>query len=553
MDYLMWFLKLRLLSVRNSLWIDKNRIMRTVKIGIIIICAQILLVYLFKNYIFDGLLPSGETGTKALLLILFTGVVIWIYFISFVDSISNIIRNLYRSPDLNYLMSLPVPVNNVFMSKYAEYIFNSIKVKIFIIFPFLAAMGWSVSAPWFFYLLIIPFYFLISIIPCTIGIIIGMLSLRVISTKILTKITMFLSFAINIVFVVILSDKVKEISPLYIKNLMEFIEKPFISDIVPVTAGVRILFFSAFQEPGGFFASLSSFAVITFLFIIFIFFLSRKLFYEGWSKSQHSESKVYKMESSKSGNLEKTYSNSAWSWIKGEWKMALRNHEMLMGAFLLLLFFGITLILFIFKGYLSANPLLALYILIGIAVIFNIMAVSIPFNPIEIAADKSLTKKRFWLLKVMPLNGLKIFHMQCTMIFIPGYLISLLGITIFSAVKSIPLPVILISGLALLVILYGSAALYTALEIMLMEKFFEDTRFVGDFLSIVLPVVYGVLSVGPMILFILKDIPVDIWMVSRLSNVLSLPYAIAASAVTVIITFLLSRRISAAVWDKIEI
>lgn len=232
--------------------------------------------------------------------------------------------------------------------------------------------------------------------------------------------------------------------------------------------------------------------------------------------------------------------------------MALRNQDMLMGGALFLLVFGVTLFLFIFKGYFAGNPLLALYILIGIAAIFNVIAVSIPFNPIEIAVDKSLIKNRFWLLKVMPLNGYKVFDIQCIMVLIPTYVLSLGGIIIFSAIRGMGLPVILLSGLSLLLILYGSVAIYTAVNMLFLERFYEKNRFVGNVLSLVLPVLYGIFSVGPLIVFFVKDMLLNIQMFSKVSNVLSLPAAAAVSVAIVIITFLISRRITAKAWDEFE-
>ncbi len=553
MDYILWFLKLRLSILRNILWKDRNTVLRTVKIGMIIVSLQILLIYLFKKYTFNGLIPEDITAAKTVIMALCTVATTFIHFFAFVQSISNIIKNFYKSPDLNYLISIPVPINYVFMSKYAEYVFNSNKDKIFIMFPLLAAMGWSVSAPWFFYLLIIPFYFLISLIPSTLGLIIGMLSIRILSTKLFTRITIFLSFAVNILFIVILSGRTRVISPIYVQNFTEFLGRPFMTDIIPVTAGIRILSFSATGELERLFVPLISLVITTLLAVILVFFLSQKLFYGGWSKSQHSDSKVYKKQSSKSGDFKKSYSHSTWGLIKGEWQMALRNHEMFIPGASLLLVFVIPLILFVFKGYFSEDPLLALYILIGIAGIFNIMAVSVPFNPIEIAVDKNLMKNRFWLLKVMPLNGYKVFDIESIMVLIPGYLVSLVGILLFSVIRGIDLPAILLSGLALLMILYGSAAIYTAVDILFLEKYYEKNRFTGYVLSLVLPALYGMLSAGPMILFFLKDAPIHIWMLSKISNVLTLPAATAVLVATVIVTILLSRKITAVLWEKLEI
>ncbi len=83
-----------------------------------------------------------------------------------------------------------------------------------------------------------------------------------------------------------------------------------------------------------------------------------------------------------------------------------------MGYVFMILFFLISSFIFIYKGYFSSEPLLGLFILITIAAIFNIIALSIHFLPIEIATDKHLYKNRLWLLKVMPLEGKK--YLTCS-------------------------------------------------------------------------------------------------------------------------------------------
>ena len=115
------------------------------------------------------------------------------------------------------------------------------------------------------------------------------------------------------------------------------------------------------------------------------------------------------------------------------------------------------------------------------------------------------------------------------------------------------MPVVLLSGLALLMILYGSAAMYTAVEILFLERFYEKNRFIGNVLSLAVPALYGILSGGPMILFFLKDAPINIWMLSKISDALSLPAAITVLIATVTVTLLLSRKMTAVLWEKLEI
>ncbi|WP_156943721.1 hypothetical protein [Alkaliphilus transvaalensis] len=229
-------------------------------------------------------------------------------------------------------------------------------------------------------------------------------------------------------------------------------EKPWISEIIPVTAGIR-LFYSAVIGEGASYAIL--FLLITsLLFISIAFIISKKLFFEGWAKNQLIESQVSKKREVASDNYKDRNSNEIIEWIKSEWKMAIRNHEMLMGSAFMLLFYLFTIFTFIYGGLFSNSPLIGVSLLVTVATIFNIITVSILFIPAETTKDKNLWKKRYWLLKVMPLEDRKVLNIQCKMLFIPGYIISLVVVIAYSAVNELSIHLILLSVLNMFFILY---------------------------------------------------------------------------------------------------
>ncbi|UNC90824.1 putative ABC transporter permease subunit [Candidatus Contubernalis alkaliaceticus] len=550
MNYILWFLKLRFLTLKNSLWKDAKTIMRTLIIAALILCAQFLLAYLLKKYIFSSVIPANDAQVRPVLLILFFVAVIWIYFIAFFQSISNFVRHFLKSPDLNYLISIPVPLNYVFLFKYSEYIINSIKGIIFVVFPFLAAIGLSVKAPWFYYAALIPFYIIVSVIPCTIGVGVAMVGVRILSSKAFGIISSIISFVINIVFVVLFS-RVQEISPDHIIRIVEFMQKPLMSDLIPVTAGTRLFYSTVFGE--NFLQALVFLLIISAFFVAAAFVLSKKLFFEVWVKNQTAVAAVHRKSTTASKYNKESNSSVIFQWIKGEWRMAIRNQEMLMGCVFMLMFFLFTTFIFVYKGYFSTEPMLGLYILISVASIFNIMAVSIPFLPIEIASDKGLWKNRLWLLKVMPLEGGKVFDIQCIMFLIPGYIISLAGIICYSIINGLSFPVIFLSALVLKAILYGSSAIYNSVELLALTEFFEKNAFLGNLLTIILPVFYGVLSAGTIALFFAEDFISDVRILSGISRLLSLPVTVAVSVATVLAASFAARKIFKRAWEHLEI
>ena len=171
----------------------------------------------------------------------------------------------------------------------------------------------------------------------------------------------------------------------------------------------------------------------------------------------------------------------------------------------------------------------------------------------DIKTDKSLWKKRYWLLKVFLIDGAKMFNIQCLMYFIPGYIISLVGIALFAVLNELSLPIILLAALSLLLILYGSAAVYTSAEMLSITSYFENNELIGNVMTLVFPLLYGLFSAGVIALYLAEELVSQIVVLSSLSKFLSLPTVLFISATTVLVTFFLSRTIYVKAWEQLEI
>ncbi|MDQ2085230.1 hypothetical protein RBH29_02115 [Herbivorax sp. ANBcel31] len=545
MNYILWFLKLRFLILKNILWRDKKTIARTIFIGILIVISQVFLINMVNRLFIKDIFVGDENVRIAVATTFFAIGVGWIYLLCFFDSANNLIRNFYRSPDLNYLITIPVPINYVFMSKFIEYIVKNTWGKLFLVFPVLFAMGQSLSAPWYFYFLIIPFYILISIVPSAAGVIIGMLGVRLLSSKIYSSIIVVFSFVVNMGFFILLG-RIESIIDLHMESVLEFFQRPFVMDLFSFTAGIRIFLFAVLGSIGELMLSLSLLILVTGLITVLIFIFAQRFFYTGWSKSQHTEAKIYKNKWEKSYDTKKNY---LWNWIKGEWKMAFRNKELLPGCAMFLGGYLIMLIVLIARDIFS-NPLFNIYLLMAIASFINVIAVSIPFIPIELATDKNLVKNRYWLLKVMPLKASDVFNIQCTMILVPVYIISFTGIMVYSILNGVGILSIILAGIALALLLCGSVALTYAIDIFVLDKFYDKNKIIGNIIAMVLPITYSILSVGPIILFLIEDFPVS---VSFIQKFLNLPIVIIIFVFVTIFSSIVSRKVFVHSWSNMEI
>lgn len=534
--------------LKNKLWKDRKTTVKTLLITCIVILAQIGLTVLFYRTIFKNIIPV-EGQSRGILSLFFLIAVIWIYLIACVQGISNFVKSFFKSPDMNYLISIPIPSNYIFLFKFYEYIVVNAKSMLFLFFPFLAAIGVSINASLFYYILIIPLYFLLSIIPASIGVMVAMTGVRLISAKTFTVITSALSFVANIFFILLFS-RVENIPTDFFTGIMDFLQKPLVSDIIPITGGMRLFNAAAFNENG--WAALLFLLLFSFLLVYGAFILSKHLFFEGWAKNQHIEPEIRKK---KNFTLKKRLKTGGitFEWIKTEWKMAIRNQEMLMGCVFMLLFFVISAFLFSYQRYFPQTPLIGIFILITIAAIFNIIAVSIPFIPMEITKDKRLWKERYWTLKSMPLKGSEIFFIQCMMFFVPGYLISLAGILSYSLMNGVDFFTSLWSAGVLFVILYGSSAIYVSGELLSLTDFFERNEFLGNLMTLIIPAVYGLFSAGIITLFLSRDVFKDIPIISALSNILTLPVTLIISITVIASALLLTKRLFIYAWEQLDI
>lgn len=549
MGYFKWFIRLRFLILKNSLWKDVKTAGRTLAISAAVVISQIVLTSIIYRNIFSRMAPVYELG-KSLLSLFFLVAVVWIYLISFTQSISGFLRNFYKSPDMNYLITIPVPFDQVFLFKFFEHVIGSSRSMLFLFFPFLTALGIWVNAPLIYYLAIIPLYILISVIPCAIGAVVAMAGLKLLPAKVFNIITPALAFLVNVGFAVLFT-RIQGISPVYLARILDFLERPWVSSLIPVTAGIRVLSSAA----GGEGALLSALFLIlaTLIIMAAALLLSRKLFIAGWVKSQPVAGPAVNKKDTVSGKSRKSRDNVIVEWIKTEWKMALRNHDMLIGAVFMLFFFLFAVFSFTYGGFFADDPLIGVFILIAVASVFNIIAVSILFIPAEISVDKNLWKNRYWLLKILPLGGEKVFSIQCNMFFIPGFIISLAGIVVYSVFNSLGIHQFWPSILVLFFILYGSCSLQVSVELLSLTAFFESNAFFGNLITIILPALYGTLSAGVIALFLAQDLVAGIAVISGISAVLSWPVVIVLPVLTVISTFLLSRLMFIRVWQKLEI
>jgi len=77
--------------------------------------------------------------------------------------------SLYRAPDISFLLTIPARVERIFLHKFQEAVFLSSWAFILLGSPMLLAYGLVVSAPWYYFALLIPYLVTFTYLPSGLG------------------------------------------------------------------------------------------------------------------------------------------------------------------------------------------------------------------------------------------------------------------------------------------------------------------------------------------------------------------------------------------------
>lgn len=124
--------------------------------------AFFLLFYLssqLKIFSIFGKVPSS----------LITALFTLIFALSVIACTAGLTRTLYLAADNRVLLTLPVPSNLVFLSKFVLYYIFELKKNLMILLPMYIAYGIVCVASWYYYFWLIICYFIISLLPVAIS------------------------------------------------------------------------------------------------------------------------------------------------------------------------------------------------------------------------------------------------------------------------------------------------------------------------------------------------------------------------------------------------
>ncbi len=433
---------------------------------------------------------------------------------------------LYRSKDLELLLSFPINYRTVFTYKIIEILISNSYLFIILIFPFLIAYGVSSKIPLLYYPIMIIVFISILSIPTSIGVLIGMLAARYINPGRAKEMFGVIGGLFVIIFLILfqviprfIESKTPELKSMGIESIKEYImatfDKPFLK-ILPTTLGANTL--SSFHN-GDYSNFGLNFILIISISVLLVFLcisLSQKLYYSSWSSSSQiisSRKRRKGVPGEKVAASDKRFTAPVFARVNylliKDFKILFRTPVRLMEIFIPLIVY-IFLFLFILKdssGDVEINSIIGNDIMLFLffpLIITGIVNLRVSGNNI---GGEGLN---FWIIKVSPVLTKKLLQIKVIFSSIISLGCGILGSIILYIVLKPELPYMILGLFLFILFSWGDSIIGTSIGTFFPEfKPTQSTKsnitFLGILLSLICFIVYllifggivfGVLFIG---------------------------------------------------------
>jgi len=491
----------------NTYWRTRRQRITTT----LLLCGAIALLIAGGYGLQRFMLAEAIAGLPAV--IVFGFAMLGIFSIALGQSIANLIPRFYRSPDLNYLLALPIPPNQVLAVKFLAAQLQSIRGVSFLALALLVAVGWALGAPWYYYVLVFPVFLLFSLVPAGLGLLLGMALLRLMTAKTFVRVAGVLSLVGFIPFVlldIIDTEEAAAWVTAHIVSLFAWLESVWAELIPQVSATV---FFNAIAAGELIRAGrpLLMLLLVTGVTMAGVSWLARRLFYKGWLITQSAPSDAVRAPRRRAVGRARRSAHSPWyALVVSEWRLAVRNREMRL-VFLGMLAMFAGLISVLARGILpGVAPSAAMAILAVAAAILIPFGIALLFLSPEILQSRSrsatsMMKTQFWLVKALPLNAREVVLATSFKVVGPAFLLGAVGILVYAVISGSAFIHTIAALAGFLMLLCGLGALSTGLEFWGYAK--EPHTVLANAVHLLVSVCYLLAAAGPLTLYLLSDIP----------------------------------------------
>jgi ABC-2 type transport system permease protein len=225
---------------------------------------------------------------ERLLAMVFLSCLSMLFFSNFVTALST----LYLSSDMELLLVSPLKQRTIFLSKFAETMWNSSVPIVIFTFPILASYGYSFEAPKSFYLLAFLTTFLFIFVPAGFGVSLTMALVTFFRARKVHQIFTFLGliFAVTLVILLRLLKPERLVNPSETDDLSVLIKSFTLPawGFIPSTWAMKSTVAALGSDPAAYGWNMGLLALGSILSVGAAVLLAHKIFISGWIKSKET-------------------------------------------------------------------------------------------------------------------------------------------------------------------------------------------------------------------------------------------------------------------------
>jgi hypothetical protein len=482
------------------------------------VLATVGAAHFFRRYVLAEFLDPARLVNPAAGWVIFGLVAAFVFFATLTQSMVYLIPKFYRSADLNYLLALPIPPNQVLTMKFLAAQLQSSLGVLFLGLVMLMATGFSIGAPWYYYAALLPIYWVFTLIPAGIGLLIGMMLLRVMTAKTLTRLAGVLWLGTMIAWFVFVGLSTERLMALFTRGLELFGRLRHLpADLIPLVSAGRLLTALATGEPLQGLRPLLMLISLTGAAMLLIFWSARHLFYQGWLVTQSAPSTQPRI-ASRPEAARRTKVYRPWVMVLlTEWRRAGRNEEMRV-PWLATVGGYVAVVLSVVDGAwfqrLGGSPELGLMVLVlGAAVLLPIGTAALFLSAEQLSGARSgaeaikLLKRGMSLMKALPLSTAEVVLVSVLKMPALPFLLGAGGILVYALRAEVGFVSTLLAVIGLALLLAGSSVSSTGQEFWVYARVKRINLLVAQLLGLLVPVAYFTAAAGPLTLYLLGGSP----------------------------------------------
>ncbi len=478
-----------------------------------------------------------------------------VFMLTMMSSFRVLLQALYLARDMDFLVSAPIPIRAVFLSKFVEAILpNFILVLVFALPVLLSigvARGYHIA---YFPLLLVVMAFL-SLAAAGISSLMVMAVVRLFPAKRIAEVLTFVgaclillvSQAFNLI-----SGSLENLTGdqlAYGANLFGKLNNAWF----PLIWGGKGLV----ELGSGNWSTGTIFLILTMILSGFVFCLSlitaEKLYYSGWASLQVETSRNKNHRQGKDRQENQPRNKLVWRWLPAQigavvvkdFKLIrrdLNNLSQVIGALIVGVVFGVMLLRANINPASSYSAIPAQFAgILQAAMLYGSMVIGLfvgwcLISRLALVAF-SMEGRSYWILKTAPISPTNLLSAKFLMAFTPALFVGWFYLVVISVLQKPPLAIILYGLPSIALVMSGTCGIYLALGIRCVNLTWTDPRkmesgvagIAGTIISIVYQLVTLVLFFGPPLGFPLLGLSENLGMLAGL---------LAGGSVTLLCTFL---------------